>query len=80
MIEIIPVTKIGQIKEGDALLIDDGQKIIAKTCEEIVIDPNNGPEIIVDTKKNHYFIEKVYLEGKSWAKDVKIARRALGVE
>jgi len=65
------VTKEGQIKKGDKLKIvgkstSDDQCVTAK--EILTIDGNE--EVIINKKLNRYFITKLLISGKSWAKQV----------
>lgn len=67
---ITPVTKIDQIKSGDMLAIYDGKTVIAVKAQEIKVTDQDGTEIIYNRRKNQYFNLGMYLDGKSWVKDV----------
>jgi hypothetical protein len=38
----------------------------------VKVSPNDGTEIIFDKKMNRFFNLGMYLEGKSWVKDVRV--------
>jgi len=74
-VDLVVVTKEGQIKVGDKLKIigkntRDDQYAIA---EDILMIGGNE-EIIIDTDKNRYFITKLLIKGTSWAKQVCLVR------
>jgi hypothetical protein len=66
------VTKAGQLKKGDKI------KIIAKSqknnYESItvkkVIETDYGEEIILNLKRNYYYVTKMMLAGESWVMKV----------
>ncbi len=65
------VTAEGQIKKRDRLQIVGKSTLddqIATVKEVIIV--NGKEEIIIDKKKNRYFITSVLLDGRSWAKQV----------
>jgi len=66
------ITGEGQLKVGDKIAIigksdRDTQEITVK--DVLTIDGNE--EIIINRKKNYYFITKLLVEGRSWAKEVR---------
>ena len=66
----------GQIKRGDSIvMLDTDRKIKTVTVAEVLNSGTDKEEIITNRRKNHYFITAMYLEGKSWAKDVAIIRK-----
>jgi hypothetical protein len=69
---IEPLTRIDQIQEGDALLISDGNKVISVTAKIVKVTDHDGTEVIFRKKKNKFFNVGMYLDGKSWAKDVRV--------
>jgi hypothetical protein len=71
-VEIKQLTKIDQIKAGDALLISDGDKITAEQAQRVKVSEFDGTEVILNKKQNRYFNVDMYLEGKSWVKDVRV--------
>lgn len=77
MIKILPVTAPGQIQVGDVLLIDDGRRVYSAPCAEIC-RPHIDPEIVINRKRNQYFITSMYLAGQSWVKEVQIVRHQRG--
>lgn len=70
----VPYTKVGQIKIGDKLLITDHDGERQVTCEDIAFDKPGDPEIIINSKKNYYFISSKYFEGTSWVKNCVILK------
>lgn len=75
-----PLTKIDQIKNGDLLLIDDGVEILFVKVQRVKVSDHDGTEVIFDLKRNKYFNVGRYLDGTSWAKDVRVASTDHGVE
>lgn len=69
-----PVTRLDQIQVGDMLMIDDGKTVYSAPCVEIC-RRHIDPEVVINRKKNQYFIVSLYLEGSSWVKEVSIVRR-----
>jgi hypothetical protein len=63
------VTKAGQLKKGDKI------KIIAKSQKDNyesitvkkVIETDYGEEIILNLKRNYYYVTRMMLAGESWA-------------
>jgi len=72
--EIKQLEDLGQIKKGDLLLISDATKIIHSKVDHVKVSDSDGEEIIYDLKRNKYFNVGMYLNGKSWVKDVRIVR------
>ncbi|MBM5575856.1 hypothetical protein [Deefgea sp. CFH1-16] len=70
--QINPLTQIDQIKTGDLLLISNGSEITQAKAKLVKVSEHDGTEVIFNLKKNKYFNVGMYLEGKSWAKDVRI--------
>jgi len=61
------------IKPGDTLIITgDTHKNKQFTAQIVKVTPVDGTEIIIDKAKNIYFNLGMYLDGKSWVKEVKI--------
>jgi uncharacterized protein with PIN domain len=71
------VTAEGQIKQGDTLRIVGKNTLYDQevTAKEIITTCGNE-EVIINKKKNRYFITKLLLNGNSWAKQVVIHRKA----
>ena len=72
---MIKVTSEGQIKKGNKLKITgkssrDDQTV---TVKQIVTSDGNE-EIIINKKKNYYFITNLLITGKSWASKVEILK------
>lgn len=72
--EIEPLVAIDQIKRGDGLLISDGRELTVATALRVKVTDYDGTEVIFNLRKNKYFNVGMYLEGKSWAKDVRVVR------
>ena len=67
------VNKITDIKAGDTIIITgDSLKNESVKVQMVKVSDNDGTEIIFDKRKNRYFNLGMYLEGKSWVKEVKI--------
>lgn len=67
------VTSEGQLKVGDKITIvgkssSDSQKATVRD----VIKVNGKEEIIINKKRNRYFITHMLISGQSWAKEVQI--------
>ena len=71
MIEFIPVTNFGQIKQGEVLVIEktNGVKFVA-VAKKVLNKGKTTEEIIINLGGNDYFIMSLFLEGKSWVKSV----------
>lgn len=72
--QIEPLTKIDQVIQGDVLLISDGKGITPAKAEIVKVYKSGGVEVIFNKRENKYFNVGLYLEGKSWAKDVRVVR------
>lgn len=70
--QIEPLTRIDQIKEGDGLIISNGSEITMATAKRVKVTEYDGTEVIFKIKQNKYFNVGMYLEGKSWAKDIRV--------
>lgn len=67
------VTKITDIKQGDTLIITGGGMINEPVKAQIVkVSENDGTEVIFNKKLNKFFNLGMFLEGKSWVKDLAI--------
>jgi hypothetical protein len=72
--QIEPLVKIDQVREGDLLLISDGRELTHGKVQRVKVSEHDGTEVIFNLRKNKYFNVGMYLDGKSWAKDVRIVR------
>ena len=73
--EVIEVKNITDIVEGDTICITGDYLIVEPFKVQMVkVTETDGTEIIFDKKKNRYFNLGMYLEGKSWVKEVVIIR------
>ena len=72
--KIVEVTSLECIKEKDQIIIT-GHPYTLKTFEvKKVKVSGDGTEVILDMRKNIYFNVGMYLEGKSWVKEIGIIR------
>jgi len=73
--EAIKVEKLTDIKEGDTICIT-GDYLINEPFKvrKVKVSETDGTEVIFDMKDNRYFNVQMYLDGKSWVKDVVIIR------
>lgn len=78
--QIEPLTRIDQIKKGDLMLISDGKEIIHTKAFIVKVSEHDGTEVIFNVKRNKFFNVGMYLERKSWAKDVRIVRMPSNVK
>lgn len=72
--KIEALVKIDQIKQGDLLLISDGVELTHARAQRVKVSEHDGTEVIFNLKLNKYFNVGMYLEGRSWAKDVCVVR------
>jgi len=69
--EIKKVEKIGDIKQGDTIILTGGEYNKTPLKAQIVKNSEvDGVEVIVNKRKNYFFNLGMYLEGKSWVKEV----------
>lgn len=72
--QIEPLTRIDQIKEGDLLLISDGREITHAKAQTVKVSEHDGTEVIFNLRKNKFFNVGMYLDARSWAKEVFVVR------
>lgn len=71
--ELKEVKTITDIKQGDTLIVTgDTLKNEPVKAQIVKVTPNDGTEIIIDKKQNRFFNLGMYLEGKSWVKELKV--------
>lgn len=71
--ELKEVKTITDIKQGDTLIVTgDTLKNESVKAQIVKVTPNDGTEIIIDKKQNRFFNLGMYLEGKSWVKELKV--------
>lgn len=71
--ELKEVKTITDIKQGDTLIITgDTLKNEPVKAQIVKVTSYDGTEIIIDKKRNKFFNLGMYLEGKSWVKELKI--------
>lgn len=73
-LRIQPLRCAGQIAKGDVLVCLYRKKV--KTCiaKEILNPGSNEEEVIINIKKNKFFITSMAIDGTSWAKDVYVIK------
>lgn len=69
-----PVTTIDQIKKGDTLIIT-GDTLKNEPVKALMVIVNeDSTEIVFNKRLNKYFNLGMYLEGKSWIKELAILK------
>jgi len=72
--QLIPVTKEGQIDVFDTILVKDGSWAIRSFKVRGILNENGKEEILLIKRSNQYFITQVFLDGKSWVKECYIVK------
>jgi hypothetical protein len=73
--ELVNVTEIDQIKQGDTLIITgDTLKNEPVKVQKVKVSESDGVEIIFDLKANRFFNLGMFLSGKSWVKELSIVK------
>ena len=63
----VPVTRFGQIKLGDALLLEEkGGGVKACHAHDVINPGTSDEEIIIDDERNHYFIVSRMISRVGW--------------
>lgn len=76
MVEIKKVTTLNCIEKDDFIVITgQGEVDSVKLVSKVKVSESDGTEIIFDLKKNLFFNLGMYLEGKSWVKDLRVIKR-----
>lgn len=71
--ELKEVKTLTDIKQGDTLIITgDTLKNEPVKAQIVKVTKQDGTEIIFDKKQNRFFNLGMYLEGRSWVKEVKV--------
>lgn len=65
------LTKPGQIKAGDTVLCDFKDKPQKYRVKDVINAGTDKEEILINKKKNIYFITSMAIDGSSWAKKVR---------
>lgn len=69
--ELKKVEKIGDIKQGDTIILTGGKYNKTPVKAQVVKSyESGGVEVIVDKINNHFFNVVMYLNGISWVRDV----------
>ncbi len=73
--ELVEVKTLTNIQVGDTIVIT-GHPLKNKAVEvlEVKVTEQDGTEIIYNRQQNYYFNLGMYLDGRSWVKDIKILR------
>lgn len=66
------VKTLTDIKRGDTLIITGDTLKNEPVKAQIVKVSHDGKEVIIDKKMNRYFNLGMYLEGRSWVKEVRV--------
>lgn len=66
------LVRSGQVKEGCIIECTYNGEPVKYKAEKILNAGTEHEEVIIDLKKNKYFITKMAINGESWAKDVNI--------
>lgn len=75
MKKLIEVKNLDDIKEGDNLIITgDGLVDEIVKARKIKVSKIDGVEVIFDLKMNRFFNLGMYLDGKSWVKNLTVIR------
>lgn len=71
--ELKDVKTIDDIKSGDTLIIT-GDTLVNECIKSVIVKVSrtDGTEVIINKKQNRFFNLGMYLEGKSWVKELKI--------
>ena len=73
--EVIKVEKITDIKERDLICITGGNFISEPfKVRKVQVSESDGTEVIFDMRNNKFFNVQMYLDGKSWVREVVIIR------
>ena len=65
------ITGEGQLKKGDKIqIVGKSMMDDQRTTVKEVIHIDGNEEIIIDKRRNRYFITKMLITGESWAKQV----------
>lgn len=65
------LTGVGQIKKGNKIILAHNGGAEVHHAKEILMEGQPTEEILLNKKKNIYFIVSMAVSGTSWAKDVK---------
>lgn len=63
------ITSAGQVKKGDVIVCDCKGKEKAYKVKEVLFSGQHREEVIVNIKKNKFFLIENVLKNKSWAKN-----------
>ena len=69
--KLIPVKSLDDIHKGDLIIVKGvDYDMIPIKVPFVKRTEKDGTEVILNKRKNHYFNLGMYLEGKSWVKEV----------
>lgn len=73
--QLIDVKHLTDIKTGDTIIITgDTLKNKPVKVQMVKVTERDGTEIIFDKRMNRFFNLGMYLQGRSWVKEVKVLR------
>ena len=71
MINIQPITDVGQVVKGDLVLLEmKSGEVKSKKISNVLFSGCLNEEVIYNNKKNHYYITDCLLTGSSHVKNV----------
>lgn len=70
--DLVEVKQVGDIIEGDTLIIT-GDTLVNEPIkvQMVKVSETDGVEVIFDKRNNRFFNLGMYLQGKSWVKQLK---------
>lgn len=72
---LVAVRTITDISEGDTIIITgDVLQNMSYRVKQVKVSENDGTEIIFDMKNNRFFNLGMFLEGRSWVKQLSILK------
>jgi len=75
-----PLTRPGQIKTGDTIHCEFRGEIQQHPVKEVLNAGTSREEILINRKKNLYFITSMAIDGSSWAKNVRVESQLVATE
>ena len=73
-ISLVKLTDVGQIQKGDALVYVHDGKPKSAMARDVLNAGSEYEEVVTNRRLNNYFITRMAINGKSWAKDVTLVR------
>lgn len=66
------LSKVGQVEPGDVILCTYKGGRFKYDVAEVLFPGEDTEEVILDKKRNKYFITAMAIDGSSWAEDVQV--------